>query len=163
MSGALTLYRTVVKPAWLDWNGHLNEGYYVVAFSEATGALYTHADIGPRFRDEDRRSFYTVEAHVRYLREVPEGTALHVVTRVLAAAGKRLHFCHEMRRDDDGSTIATHETLALLVDTDSGRTVAMDGAVLGRLGPLVTEDRPDWVGRAISLPGAAPMSSSAPA
>ena len=33
-------YRTVVKPEWIDHNGHVNVAYFVVAFDGATDAIY---------------------------------------------------------------------------------------------------------------------------
>ena len=39
-SGApLDIHRATVLPEWIDWNGHMNVGYYVVAFDKATDTL----------------------------------------------------------------------------------------------------------------------------
>ncbi len=35
----LDRHRVTVKPEWIDWNGHMNVGYYVVAFDQATDTL----------------------------------------------------------------------------------------------------------------------------
>ena len=39
----LCLHRATVKPDWLDYNGHMNEAYYVLVFSNATDAFMDYA------------------------------------------------------------------------------------------------------------------------
>ena len=39
----LTLHRAVVQPGWVDYNNHLNDGYYTVIFSDATTAFMAYA------------------------------------------------------------------------------------------------------------------------
>ncbi|NJN47440.1 MAG: thioesterase-like protein, partial [Candidatus Competibacteraceae bacterium] len=36
MPKPLTLYQDVVPPEWIDYNGHMNVAYYVLAFDRAT-------------------------------------------------------------------------------------------------------------------------------
>ena len=36
---ALTTYTTQVQPAWVDYNGHLRDAFYLLIFSYATDAL----------------------------------------------------------------------------------------------------------------------------
>ncbi len=46
--------------------------------------------------------FYTVESHVKHLREAKVGDALYVTTQVLGTDDKRLHVFHRLhRRGDD--------------------------------------------------------------
>ena len=35
----LDVHASTVLPEWVDWNGHMNVGLYVVAFDKATGKL----------------------------------------------------------------------------------------------------------------------------
>ena len=39
LSAPLDLHRATVLPDWIDWNGHMNVGFYVVAFDKATDTL----------------------------------------------------------------------------------------------------------------------------
>src|SRR5688572_17497618 len=43
-------YRDVVRPEWIDANGHLNMGYYVVVFDFATDAFFEWVGIGQEHR-----------------------------------------------------------------------------------------------------------------
>ena len=37
----LTTWRGKVLPEWVDYNGHLNDAYYMVVFSQAVDAIMT--------------------------------------------------------------------------------------------------------------------------
>lgn len=42
----LRLYRDTVRPEWIDYNGHMNLAYYVVAFDLATDAFLDFLGFG---------------------------------------------------------------------------------------------------------------------
>lgn len=109
-------HRDTVRPEWIDYNGHLSEPYYVLVFGDATTALMERAGMGPEHRAATGCSLYTVEAHVRYLHEVPPGAELHVATRVLERDAKRARLWHEM--SVQGRTVATEELMTLHVGPD---------------------------------------------
>ncbi|MDJ0336709.1 thioesterase family protein [Cryobacterium sp. PH31-O1] len=148
----LDAYQCTVRPEWIDYNGHLSEGYYVLAFGFATDQVMDAIGLGAAYRASTGCSLYTVEAHVRYLAETGEGAALAITTTVVGAAAKKLHIAHEMR--SDGVLIATEELLALHVDTESGRTVAFPAPVtVAIIDHQIPEGAvvPHWIGRAVSL------------
>ena len=37
---ALKIWKTTVPDTWIDYNAHMTEGYYGVAFAEASDELY---------------------------------------------------------------------------------------------------------------------------
>ncbi len=39
LGAPLDRHRATVLPDWIDWNGHMNVGFYVVAFDKATDTL----------------------------------------------------------------------------------------------------------------------------
>src|SRR5688572_11838263 len=65
-------------------------------------------------------SLYTVEAHVRYLDQVPPGARLEVRPSVIGVTGKLLWLWHEMW--SEGRLRATEEVLAVHVDARAGRS-----------------------------------------
>ena len=144
MSGPHLLQR--VRPEWIDYNGHLSEAYYVLVFGFATDALMDRAGMDAGYRERSGCSLYTVEAHVRYLREVPPEAELEVWTRVVSAGAKKVRVCHEMWLD--GVLRATEEVMALHVDQVNGGTVPFPDGVLARLADEV-EEAPDYAGRSI--------------
>ena len=73
----LKTWKGTVDPAWLDYNGHMTEAAYLTAFGEAADALFRY--IGD---DDDYRaaghSFYTVETHMNFYRELKAGQPIAV-------------------------------------------------------------------------------------
>lgn len=155
----LPLFRETVRPEWIDYNGHMSEAFYVLVFGFATDALMERTGMDPAYRKSTGCSMYTVESHIRYLRDVPEGASLAVRTRVLGAAGKKARFTHEMyvvadsraEPEADAGPAATTELLALHVDQDAGRAAPFPDAVRERLTALA-EQPPRWAGRSVSAP-----------
>jgi acyl-CoA thioesterase FadM len=132
----LDLYRTSVKPEWIDYNGHMNEAYYVLVFGFATDAFLDRIGMDNAYRDRTHTSLYTTEGHIAYLEEVPFGTNLAVATTLVAADAKRVHLFHDMRREGDGARLATYELVTLHVDQTGPRVTAMPAAILDRLTEL---------------------------
>jgi carnitine 3-dehydrogenase len=88
----------MVPPEWTDYNGHMNEAFYLVAAAGATDRFLDMIGAGPAYVATGR-SFFTVETHIRYLAEVESGMRLIVTTQLLGAEGKRLHLFHRILRD----------------------------------------------------------------
>jgi acyl-CoA thioester hydrolase len=138
-------FEQTVRAEWIDYNGHMSEAFYVLVFGHATDAMMDAVGLGPTYREHTGCSLYTVESHIRYLKEVAEGAALTVRTRVLGTAEKKLHFAHEMCVEDD--TVATSELFALHIGPE-GSTPFPD-EVHKRLAELTEATPPEWAGRAI--------------
>lgn len=135
-----------VHPEWIDYNGHLSEAYYVLVFGHATDALMDHVGLDASYRTRTGASLYTVEAHVRYLAEVPGIADLKVTTRVIGVDTKRVRVAHELVVDD--RLRATEEIMALHVGAE-GRTTPFPDEVRARLEALA-EPVPEYAGRAIA-------------
>lgn len=145
-------YPVVVRPEWVDYNHHLNEGYYAVIFGNASDHVLEHLGFGPAYREEEGGTFYTVETHIRFLREVAEGARLEVASQVLGVDAKRLHLWHELL-DDSGALSATAETMLLHVDIAGGRVSAMGAAIEQAARRKVSTSIPTHAGRGIKPTG----------
>ncbi|OLM18437.1 MULTISPECIES: thioesterase family protein [unclassified Pseudonocardia] len=145
------VHTDVVRPEWIDYNGHLSEPYYVLVFGDATTALMDRTGMDEAYRAASGCSLYTVEAHVRYLSEVGPDAALEVRTRVLGRDAKRLRLWHELHVD--GRLAATEELMCLHVGADGTQPFPDDVAVAldGLTGGDVTE--PEHAGRSIAPVG----------
>ena len=138
-------YTDVARPEWTDYNGHLSEAYYVLVFGFATDRMMELVGLDERYRVETGGSLYTVEAHVRYLREVRGQAALRVATTVVSVGAKKVRFCHQMYVDD--TCVATEELLG--VHVRDGHAADFPDHAAHRLRQLV-RPAPDFAGRAIS-------------
>ena len=154
-SAPFDAFRAVVRPEWIDENGHLNMGYYVVVFDQATDAFLAHIGLGPADRARMAVTTFTLESHVCYLREVLEGAPLRFTTRLLGFDDKRIHYVHEMLHADDGYLAATNELMSLHVGQATRRAAPMAGEVLARLEEVLRLHRelpvPAQIGRRIGL------------
>ncbi|MGH3065145.1 MAG: carnitine 3-dehydrogenase [Gaiellaceae bacterium] len=128
----LRLYETAVDPSWVDYNGHMTEARYGDVFGYATDAFLRHLGLDEAYLTGGH-SAYTVETHIRYLREAAAREPLSVETQVLGADEKRLHLFHVLTHRLRGETLATGEHLLLHVDTEQGRTVPWCEPVAGRV------------------------------
>lgn len=93
-----TIYRDTVKPEWVDYNGHLRDAFYMLIYSLATDAFMDRIGLEDAGRRARQRPLYTLEAHINYLREIKEGAAVRVESRVLGHDRKRIHLYLEMLR-----------------------------------------------------------------
>lgn len=109
----MIIWRERVRDDWVDYNGHLTEGYYGVVFGNATDAVFDETGLDAAYREANDSSVYTVEAHVRFLAEVPPGVELEVRSSVIGVSAKLLRIWHEMWLDD--RVRATQESLGLHV------------------------------------------------
>ncbi|GAB2750451.1 thioesterase family protein [Salinifilum aidingensis] len=136
-----------VRPEWIDYNGHLTEGYYGVVFGHASDNVLEQLGFDADYRERTGCSVYTVEAHVRFLREVPPDSDLVVTSRVVEAGGKKLRVCHEMHAGEQ--LRATQEAMLVHVDSTAGRAAPFPDGIAEELARHV-EPLPDYAGRAIS-------------
>lgn len=146
----LELYSDCVIEDWIDYNGHMSEAYYVLVFGFATDALYEYFEIGAEYRAKTNRSVYTLESHIRYLKEVSLGQQLDIKTILASYDSKRLHFVHEMYVS--GELVATTEIMGLHLDTgETGGVVHFSDEDMIKFAKTVTTSSPDYVGRQIKL------------
>ena len=151
----LALHRETVRPEWIDYNGHMNLAYYLLAFDHATDRLYDHLRVGEAYLATANCSVFILEAHVTYEREVHDGDPLRFTTQLLGYDAKRLHFFHAMYHADAGFLAATNELLALHVDLSERRAAPFPEPVARRLAALHAAHRrlptPVQVGRVMGL------------
>ena len=107
-----------VRPEWIDYNGHLSEGYYVVVFGHANDAAMVALGMTSDYLAETATSLFTLEAHVRYLDQIPPGAHLSIRTSEIGVTDKLLWLWHEMWSED--RLRATEEALMVHVDTAAG-------------------------------------------
>ena len=145
----LNVYSAEVQESWTDHYGHMNEGYYVVAFSDASWALQAELGIGTDYFDVSGMAMMTVESHIRYLDGAYRGDTIVFDSLVLDADAKRVHVGHVARLGE--TVIATFECLLLHFDTKSEKTAPMPEEVQTRLAGLIADPRPDWSGSAVGI------------
>jgi acyl-CoA thioester hydrolase len=144
-----------VEPAWIDYNGHLNMAYYNVLFDRAHDEAAALIGLGQDYLKRSNCSFFTAEAHLRYLKEIGAGQRVKVAMRLIAADAKRLHWWQELWTADDAFLSATSEILVLHVDMGLKKVTPFPAEMAAAAEAWVRADaalpQPEGLGRVISL------------
>lgn len=150
------VYRCTIGTDWVDFNGHLRDGYYMVLFSSAVDALMDLAGLDEAGRKATGHSWFTLEAHVHYLHEVKQGAAVEVRLQVLGLHAKRLHVALSLHAEGGDACMAITEQMLLNVDMSGPRSAVFAPAVAAYLQPLAAAHalmpRPAQIGRVMALP-----------
>jgi acyl-CoA thioester hydrolase len=151
----LAPFRITVQPDWIDYNGHMNVAYYILAFDKATDVLLDQFGLGEAYRRATNHSIYVLEAHVTYERELRLGDPLAIATQLIDVDPRRIHFFHRMTHADAGYLAATTELLAMHVDLAGPRAAPMPARVQAMLEEILVEHRrlpsPPQLGRRIGI------------
>jgi acyl-CoA thioester hydrolase len=125
--------RLRVEPEWVDYNGHMNLAFYVLAFDKATDHFYDQLGIGLAYREHMQSSMFTLGINVDYLREVFAGDALRITTQLLDGDAKRMRYFHRMFSGTGDAPVATNECLAVHVDMGTRRSAPFPAQTRARI------------------------------
>lgn len=146
----------IIRPEWIDSNGHMNLAYYIVVFDRALDVAFEALDIGTDYRRRTGNSSFAAETHTLYRREVREGDTVRVTTRILGADAKRLHLFQEMTHLASGEVSATHEQMCLHIDMATRRVAPWPADRRAVLQEAIRADAalpiPPAAGRRIAMP-----------
>ncbi|MCB1431185.1 MAG: thioesterase family protein [Alphaproteobacteria bacterium] len=145
---AFNLHSEHLQDSWLDAYGHLNEGYYLVVFSNATWALQDYLGVGPAYTRLSGKALYTAESHLRYLREVRAPAMLEVVSSLFDFDPKKIHLGHVLIVD--GQECATVECALVHVSTETGRSCLFTDDQMERFAQAA-EEKPSWSGARVTI------------
>ena len=151
-------YRDVVRSDWIDENGHMNMGYYVVVFDYATDAWLDFIGLSRSYKAAHGVMTFSLESHVTYRRELREGDELRFTTQLLDFDEKRVHYFHQMLHAQEGYLAATNELMSLHVSQETRRSAPMAREILEGLEEIQRAHRtlpiPPQVGRVMGLKAA---------
>jgi len=142
----------IVPSEWIDYNGHMMDAFYFLAFTEATEVFLDHVGLGAAYQARTGGGIYTAESHLCFVSGVTQGAALRYRTQVLGHDSKRIHVFHQMTSADQ--LTATCELMFLHVS--GGRVQPMPAeaatAVAGLASRHASLPHPDRAGRHIAMP-----------
>ncbi len=151
----LQVHESKVLPEWIDYNGHMNVAYYVLAFDHATDSFFNYLGIGEEYKNKYNFSTFTLEGHITYDREVLQGDPLSFKTYLLDYDEKRLHYFHEMYHANQGYLASTNELITIHIDMSVRRSAPFAPELLTKLEEVMEAHRhlprPEKVGRTIGI------------
>ncbi|MEZ5831518.1 MAG: thioesterase family protein [Dongiaceae bacterium] len=159
IAAPLTTYRTRVKPEWVDYNNHLNDGYYLVIFSlGGVDEFMNRIGMSDAERRATKTTIYTLEAHINYLREVKLDEEVEIRCQLIGFDQKRFQLYLTMHTARLGDEIAAASEFMLVNIDTSGepRSASFRPVVAAKLAEILEAHRslplPAYSGRAIALP-----------
>ena len=151
----LALHEETVRPEWIDYNGHMNVAFYILAFNHATDAMLEFLELTHDHKTKANTTTFVADMNVTYVQEVHEGDPLRFTTRTLNCDEKRIHFWHEMYYATEGYLAATNELLSLHIDLTNRRVGPMAPEIAEWVGKICdrhsTLPAPNGVGRLIGM------------
>jgi carnitine 3-dehydrogenase len=120
----LRLHETTAPPEWMDYNNHMSESCFLLAFGDSADAFFRFIGIDEAYRAAGH-SLYTSQTHLHHRQEVSLGEPLVMTLQVLDHDRRRLHIYHEMRHGETDALIAMAEQLLAHVDIGAGRSSDM--------------------------------------
>jgi acyl-CoA thioester hydrolase len=132
-----------VLPEWIDFNGHMNVAYYVLAFDLGVDALWLDFGITAEHVQQNHSSTFAVETHVLYMQELKLDDPFVVTAQILAFDNKRVHQFQRMYHAESGFLAATAEWMTLHVDLKKRRVAPWPTKILDGIA-RVADLQGDW-------------------
>lgn len=150
----LEIYSCRVHPDWVDYNAHMTESAYLLAFGWNSDALFRYVGIDENYRNAGH-SIYTVQSDIHFLKEVGVDEPLRFTTQVLGHSDKKMHIFQSMFHADTSDLLSTVEQMLVHVDMTAGRSVPFLNGPAEAIAAVVESHRslpvPKQVGSKISL------------
>jgi acyl-CoA thioester hydrolase len=145
-----------VEDQWIDYNGHFNMAYYNVLFDRGGDEAFDAVGLGPDYVKERNASFFTLEAHVTYVRELHAGDDVRITTQFLDHDAKRVHYVQQMYHAKEGWLSCVTENIVMHVDMAAKKSAPFPPDVLERIKAMCEAHKalpvPPQVGHRIGIP-----------
>ena len=129
----------IVKPEWIDANGHMNVAYYVLAFDLAVDALWESFVITSEYVEKSHGWTFAVDTHITYQQELMQGDPYIVTAQILAYDDKRIHQFQHLYHAEKNFLAATGEWMNLHVDLEKRRVSPWPESILSKLAEYSAE------------------------
>ena len=110
------IFKINVQEEWIDYNNHMQDAYYGLAFSYAVDHFQDAVGFDEDYRSRTGCTIFVVEDHKFYLNEVKLRSELVIKTTLLDADKKKFILQSQMLVND--KKVATSEMLQAHVKTD---------------------------------------------
>ena len=146
--------RLVVRPDWIDGNGHMHDARYVDAFHAGAEEMFDRAGLGLDYR-KTGFALFQLGMNLDYLRELFEGDPLRVSVKLLDFNHKLIHMYLELYHEGTGLLCATNERLLIHVNLSTRKSAPIPADNAGRLYEVRREcsvlPLPANLGRSLSI------------
>ena len=145
-----------VEDQWIDYNGHFNMAYYNVLFDRAGDDAFEVLGLGPDYVKTRNASFFTLESHNTYLRELHAGDSVRIETQILDCDAKRVHYVQQMFHAAEGWLSCVTEIIVMHVDMGLKKSAPFPADVMEKIESMREAHAhlpvPPQVGHRIGIP-----------
>jgi acyl-CoA thioester hydrolase len=145
-----------IESQWIDYNGHFNMAYYGVLFDRAADQMFATLGLGPDYVKTTNNSFFTLETHCSYLREMKSTDPVKVESQIIDHDHKRVHYVQSMKHAEEDWTACILEVMVSHVDLTTHKTSNFPDGVRVRIDAMAANHKalpvPMQVGRKIGIP-----------
>jgi len=151
----LPVWEGACRQEWVDYNGHMNETFYLLVMSWGTDRFMELVGCDEGYRRRGAGTLYTLETHLRYFREVSLGAGLLVTAQLVEYDAKRLRLYSRVWAEGQAGPAAAAEFLLLHVAGTPPRGAPFAAPMPACLARLAERQRalprPEDAGRGIAL------------
>jgi acyl-CoA thioester hydrolase len=145
-----------IEPSWIDYNGHFNMAYYTVLFDRAGDQMAAEIGFGPDYIKTTNNSYFTLETHTSYLREVQQTDSVVIESQIIDHDHKRIHYVQQMKHADEGWVACILEVMVSHVDMTTHKTSNFPDAMKTKIEAMAEAHKslpiPPQIGHRIGIP-----------
>lgn len=148
--------RSRVRAEWVDYNDHMNVGFYLLAFDQALDVAYDEwLGFGADYARRLQMGPFALQTHMHFLRELRRDAPFEIRMLLLDLDHKRIHYLLTMHALESGELAASSEQLSMNVDHASRRSAPFPDATFARFSEMMAAHRdlprPPQVGQPIGI------------
>jgi acyl-CoA thioester hydrolase len=134
----------VIPPNYIDLNGHMNIGRYLLLGGEGVWHRCTELGMGDTYIPERGLSNFTAEHHIRYFTEVLEGEEVSTHVRLIARSDKALHALALIVNRSRQQLACTVEVTLVHMDMRSRRPTGFPADIAPLIDAALADDTCEW-------------------
>ena len=132
------------------------DGVGLVLFDRGGDEAFAAMGLGPDYVKERNASFFTLESHNTYVRELHAGDSVRIETQLLDCDAKRVHYVQQMYHADEGWLSCVTELIVMHVDMGLKKSAPFPPGVMGKITAMHGAHKalpvPPQVGHRIGIP-----------
>lgn len=127
----------VAAPHWIDLYGHMNMACYAMVLDLLGHDILEDCGFGESWTRKTRLGLFTVQANIRYHREIRQGDPLRITMVLNRHDDKRIFAELRMHQDEKGFLAATMDQVSICASLDTRRAMPFPEADRARIASLL--------------------------
>ena len=129
----LIVHRERVRPEWIDYNGHMNVAFYLMAADHAMDSFSDYIGLGQAYMKNTNKSTFALDTRIIYLRELMVDSPIRIAAQLVSYDLKRIHVSLSLIHDEENWVSALNEWVLIHVDLSVRRATQMPSSTLTNL------------------------------